>query len=75
MYFSLFQMVMATILLYHLWTEYILYGKRQLITFIFCITIAVNTSWDVFKASGSQWETTTYKVFFLNKDQVNRLGL
>jgi hypothetical protein len=77
MYFSLFQMVMAAMLLHYLWTEYKTYGVRQLATVLFCIIIATSTSWDVIKAStsGSNWDTTTYKTVFFNQDKLNALRL
>jgi hypothetical protein len=77
MYFSLFQMVMAAMLLHFLWTEYRTYGVRQLATIAFCIVIATNTAWDVTKASisGRYLETTTYKTIFFNRDKLDRLNL
>lgn len=69
MYFSLFQMVIAALLLHHLWTEYIKYGIRQIPTYAFCLIIATNTSWDVVKSSGKVFEPTTYKVAFFHSDQ------
>lgn len=77
LYFSPFQMLMATLLLYYLYKEYHLYGKRQLITIAYCLIICVNTTWDVVKAStsGLEWEITTYKVFFFNSDQRKKINL
>lgn len=71
LYFSVFQLVMASLLLYHLCTEYKKFGIRQYTTYLFCFIVALNTSWDVYKASnsGRVFEPTTYKVFFLHNDQ------
>lgn len=69
MYFSLFQMVIAALLLHYLWTEYIKYGIRQVPTYAFCFIIAINTCWDTYKASGQTLESSTYKISFFHKDQ------
>lgn len=75
MYFEPFQMVMAAMLLHYLWVEYKQYGTRQLVTIAFCFVIAVNTGWDVYKASGSKFESSTYKVSFFHSDEVKRFNL
>ncbi len=75
MYFSLFQMLMATMLLRLLWTEYRHYAARSMATILFCAVIATNTAWDVIKASPYKYETTTYKVSLLHKDQWESFGL
>lgn len=71
MYFSLFQMVMATMVLQFLWTRYKEYGINQLVCYFFCAVIFTNTSWDVYKASnsGRVLECSTYKVSFFHNDQ------
>lgn len=75
LYFSLFQMIMASLLLYDLWNTY----KRKhlglgvLITY--CIIIGINTTWDTIKASGKQWEITTYKIYWFHKDQASKYKL
>lgn len=75
MYFSLFQLVMASILLNYLWSEYRAYGVRQVATFLFCVVIFTNTAWDIAKASGKSFETTTYKVFFMHTSANKPLGI
>ncbi|MCM1070058.1 MAG: EpsG family protein [Bacteroides sp.] len=75
MYFSLFQMVMASLLLCYLWNDYKEYGLRQITTLAFCFIIALNTCWDVFKASGKSYESSTYKVSFFHKDQQKLFNL
>lgn len=74
-YFEPFQMVMATMVLHYLWSEYQQYGIRQLATIAFCCVIAVNTSWDVYKASGRRFNTSSYKVSFFHVDEVKRFNL
>lgn len=77
MYFSLFQMVIAALLLNHLWKEYKLYGLRQSATILFCIIIFLNTGWDVFKASGYPplQDTKTYKVFLFHTSKQKPIGI
>lgn len=77
MYFELFQMVMATLLLYYLWTEYREYGIRQTVTFLFCFVIALNTVWDVSKSSGNPplLDTKTYKVFIFHTSKNKPIGI
>jgi hypothetical protein len=76
-YFSLFQMVIAALLLRYLWTEYRTYGVRPLAALFFCIVIATNTAWAVTKASNLGYirECSTYKTIFFNKDILKTLGL
>ena len=69
MYFSLFQMILGTLLLRHLWTEYKLYGYRIIATISFCCIVATNTCWNICKVSGRPFEYITYKVSFLHKDE------
>lgn len=75
MYFSLFQMVMATLVLQYLWTEYKKFGLRQVATITFCLVIAINTCWNVYNASGLPFETSTYKISFFHKDQQRLFNL
>lgn len=74
LYFSLFQMVMAALCLAYLCSEWREYGKRQILTYAFCFILALNTAWDVYKATGSQWEISTYKTILFNS-QLNKFGL
>lgn len=69
MYFSMFQMVMATMLLRYLWVRFKHEGIGQIACLTFCIVIATNTAWDVYKASSFQFESSTYKVSFLYPEQ------
>lgn len=71
LYLSVFQLVMASLLLCHFCMEYKKYGYRQMTTYFFCFVIALNTVWDVYKASnsGSMFECKTYKVFLFHSDQ------
>lgn len=77
MYFSLFQMVMATILLHYLWTQFKEYGVGKLACYLFCAVIFTNTAWDVYKAtnSGRILECSTYKISFFHGDQKKRFNL
>lgn len=75
LYFSLFQMVMAALLLQYLWSNYKAHGVRQLTTYAFCLIVAINTAWDVYKASGKPFECTTYKISFFYPDQKRVFGL
>lgn len=76
MYFSLFQMVLAALLMFHLCGRF----KRgnalqQIVAIFFCITIAMNTTWDMIKASGKPEESTTYKSIIFNSDKAKQNGL
>jgi hypothetical protein len=77
LYLSLFQMVMAALLLHYLWNEYKVYGRKRVMTLFFCCVLAANTVWDVYKAvdSGRKWEATSYKFYFMNMDEVRYRGL
>lgn len=77
LYFSLFQMVMATLALHFLWTRLKEYGSNRWVCYFFCLIIFTNTAWDVYKASKSGYalETTTYKVSLFHNDQKKRFGL
>ena len=71
MYFSLFQMVMATMVLRYLWTRFKEYGIGQVACYLFCMVIFTNTAWDVYKAanSGRILENSTYKISLFHDDQ------
>lgn len=77
MYFNLFQMVMATMMLDYLWTCFKRNGAYQFAYYFFCLVIFTNTAWDVYKAtvSGRLFESTTYKVSFFHNDQKKWFGL
>lgn len=75
MYFCLFQMVLATMLLRYLYDRYYHEGAARNAFYAFCVIIAVNTSWDVYKASGKTFESSTYKISFFHKDQQRWFGL
>ena len=76
MYFSVFQLVMASLLLYELVSNYKIKRNIQLVTIIFCFVIFINAGWDIFKANNSprfvaneRFEMTTYKVYFMHPEQ------
>ncbi len=77
MYFSLFQMVMATMVLHYLWTRFKDEGVNQTACYFLCLVIFTNTAWSVYKASisGRVIETITYKVSFFHNDQKQWFGL
>lgn len=77
LYFSLFQMVMATLALHFLWTRLKEYGSYRWTCYFFCLIIFTNTAWNVYKAtnSGNIRETTTYKVSLFHNDQKKLFGL
>jgi uncharacterized membrane protein YqjE len=70
-------MVIAALLLHYLWTEYRSYGARRFTTLFFCIVIAMNTVWNVTKASmsGYYFEAVTYKTLFFHQDLIKAHGL
>ena len=70
-YFELFQLVIVSLLLYDLG---IAKGRRKVMYAILILTLWVSVSWNIIKVdrSGNDWESTTYKVFFLHQDQVDR---
>lgn len=70
MYFSLFQMVIASFLLYELYVRKGKSRKWQIVFFIYVIVISFNTIWDIYKANNIDFENTTYKVFFLHKEEM-----
>lgn len=77
LYFSVFQLVLASLLLYHLCTEYKLHRSRQILTYFFCFVIALNSSWNVYKAvySDNRFEAITYKIFLFHQDQLELFNL
>lgn len=69
-HFELFQMIIVSLLLYEFrYSEF----RNQVLYVSLLVTIWVNTSWDVTKSSGLRKECSTYKVFFMHLDQVNRV--
>lgn len=69
-YFELFQMIIVSLLLYEFkYSEF----RNQLLYVSLMIILWTNISWDVTKSYGLKRESTTYKVFFLHLNQVNRL--
>lgn len=75
MYFSPVQMIMATMVLQYLWTEYRRYGIRQSAAIAFCCVIAINSVWNIYKVSSRSFESVTYKVFIFHKDQLKWFNL
>ncbi len=74
-YFSLFQLVMASLLLYDVVVQ-AMHNKRKVIAAIaLSVLIATNTVWSVYKSRNSEWNTVTYKVFFTHMDQVRAKNL
>lgn len=69
LYFSLFQMIMASLLLFELYLNRSRNIKSQLLMIVFSLVIFTNSAWDITKAYGKTWESTTYKVYFLNTQQ------
>lgn len=73
-YFELFQLIILSLLLYDFG-----YGKfkKQILYVILVVILWINISWDVTKASMSanQWESTTYKTFFMHQDQIDAIGI
>jgi len=68
-YFELFQMIIVSLLLYEFkYSEF----RNQLLYISLVIVIWTNISWDIKKNYGKRWESTTYKVFFLRQDEVNK---
>ena len=69
-YFELFQMIIVSLLLYDFkYSEF----RNQLLYISLLLVLWVNISWDVTKSSGLKRESTTYKVFFMHLDHVNRV--
>lgn len=69
-HFELFQMIIVSLLLYEFrYSEF----RNQLLYVSLLVILWVNTSWDVTKSSGLRKECSTYKVFFMHLDQVNRV--
>lgn len=76
MYFSLFQMALAALLMDYLCSNY--WGKnakRQLVAIFFCAVIATCNVWGVIKSSGLKEESTTYKSILFNTNEANKIGL
>ncbi len=69
-YLELFQMVVVSLLLYDLGFSR---HRRQLPFLALLFSIWLNTSWEMIKASGSENEHSTYKVFFMHLDQEKQL--
>lgn len=77
MYFSLFQMLMASLLLFYLYTKRPKTAYVQISACLFTFIIAMNTVWDVFKASnsGDVNECSTYKAYFLHSVEQKKYNL
>ena len=75
MYFSLFQMMMAAMLLYYLYEQKIRYGLRRTVFAAFCVIMLTNTTWDVIKSSGQPFDITTYKIFIFHISPQKPLGI
>lgn len=75
-YLVLFQMVMATIVLYYLMME-AKHRKKRIECILYCLVIFTNTGWNVIKFSGKPGieESTTYKVFIFHEADSKKLGL
>lgn len=75
-YFELFQMVMATLVLFTAYTDY----KHEILSWIryylICAIMILNTAWGVIKDTKVPIETTTYKMLFVsekNKDLLDNI--
>lgn len=65
MYFGLFQMITATILLSLFWVKKADYSQYRYLFYAFILVIWTNISWDITKNYTNPWNASTYKVFFL----------
>lgn len=69
MYFELFQMVLASmILMLFITTRY----KDSLISIFFYCTVAIGTLWNLYKVQDQSQESARYKVFFLHEEEVKK---
>lgn len=75
MYLSLFQMVMASILLYYVVKHKKESVHSQVLAYAFMLIICTSTVWQTIKVTGTKYETTTYKAFFMHKNEYNEWGL
>ena len=75
MYLSLFQMVMASILLYYVVKHKKESAHSQVLAYAFMLIILSTTVWQIIKVTGTKYETTTYKAFFMHKNEYNEWGL
>ena len=75
MYLSLFQMVMASILLYYVVKHKKESVHSQVLAYAFMLIICTNTVWNIQKSTGVKDETATYKTFFMHKNEYHRWGL
>lgn len=75
LYFILPQMIMGSLLLYYFICRYKESVATQLWTIFFCCVIAINSTWDLYKAVhrpvslGRITETTTYKTWVYKDDR------
>lgn len=69
-YFELFQLIIISLLLYDLGLSQV---RNKILHAILIIILWTSTSWNIIKAdiSGSKWESSTYKVFFMHQDQID----
>ncbi len=65
MYFSLFQMLLASLLLYDFWEQRYESLRMKHFAILFCVIIWVNISWDITKNYTNPRNPSTYKVFFM----------
>lgn len=75
-YLLLFQMVMATVVLYYLLQE-AKQRKKQVEYVCYCLVIFTNIGWSMIKFSGlpAKEESTTYKIFIFHEEESKTLGL
>lgn len=74
MYLSLFQMALASLLLYHITSEYRKYKLKLSVYLLFWSIVGMNTVWDVWKATPLRHEISTYKLVFFSEQSQRYLG-
>ena len=75
LYLSLFQMIMAALVLYYLIGRYKLLSTNLLTAIVFCFIISISTAWSIHLANGIQWESVTYKWVFSDHPEMKLAGL
>lgn len=75
LFLSLFQMILASLLLYYLISISYTNSRNKIAAIMFSIIIFTNSAWYMYKAQGSDWESATYKVYFTHKEQIKIVGI
>ena len=72
-YLELFQLIIASLLLYDFYSSRRVLFQKKLLLYIFLIVIWTNTIWNISKVTNNLASTTTYKTIFFNSELLNKI--